>query len=88
MNRTRESAILRNGILEKSLKRTENWDVRCQAAGGRCREFMKELISSVHEKHQAQMLPSIKVVAGLFSDNIQLLRENDNYISSEVANLP
>lgn len=49
---------------------------------------MKELISSVHEKHQAQMLPSIKVVAGLFSDNLQLLRENDNYISSEVANLP
>ena len=49
---------------------------------------MKELISSVHEKHQAQRLPSIKVVAGLFSDNLQLLRENDNYISSEVANLP
>ena len=49
---------------------------------------MKELISSVHEKYQAQMLPSIKVVAGLFSDNLQLLRENDNYISSEVANLP
>ena len=49
---------------------------------------MKELISSVHEKHQAQRLPSIKVVAGLFSDNLQLLRENDNYISSEIANLP
>lgn len=49
---------------------------------------MKELIFSVHEKHQAQRLPGIKEVAGLFSDNLQLLRENDNYISSEVANLP
>ena len=56
----------------------------------RCREFMMKLIFSFHEKHQAQRLSSIQEAIGLFSDTLQLLRANDNYIRSEfeVANLP
>ena len=46
------------------------------------------MIFSVHEKHQANRLSSIQQVVGLFSDTLELLRGNEKYIRSEVANLP
>ena len=49
---------------------------------------MEKLIFSVHEKHQANRLSSIQQVVGLFSDTLELLRGNEKYIRSEVANLP
>ena len=67
------------GILEIITSRTESRDVRW-------REFMKKLIFSVHEKHQANRLSSIQEAVGLFSDTLQLLRGNEKYIRSEVAN--
>ena len=48
---------------------------------------MTKLIFSVHEKHQVHRLSSTQEAVGLFSDTLQLLRGNENYISSEVANL-
>ena len=47
---------------------------------------MKKLIFSVHEKHQANRLSSIQEAVGLFCDTLQLLRGNEKYIRSEVAN--
>ena len=49
---------------------------------------MEKIIFSVHEKHQANRLSSIQQVVGLFSDTLELLRGNEKYIRSEVANLP
>ena len=46
------------------------------------------LIFSVYEKHQAHRLSSIQEVVGLVSDTLQLLRGNENYTRSEVANVP
>ena len=40
-----------------------------------------------HEKHQVYRLSSIQEAVGLLSDTLQLLRGNENYIRSEVANL-
>ena len=40
-----------------------------------------------HEKHQAYRLSSIQEEIGLLSDTLQLLRGNETYIRSEVANL-
>ena len=40
-----------------------------------------------HDKHQAYRLSSVQEAVGLLSDTHQLLRENENYIRSEVANL-
>ena len=40
-----------------------------------------------HEKHQAYRLFSIQEEIGLLSDTLQLLRGNETYIRSEVANL-
>ena len=48
---------------------------------------MEKLIFSVYEKHQANRLSSIQQVVGLFSDTLELLRGNEKYIRSEVANL-
>ena len=52
------------------------------------RTVMKKLIFSVHEKHQANRLSRIQGAVGLFSDTLELLRDNENYIRGEVANLP
>ena len=49
---------------------------------------MKKLIFSVHEKHQVHRLSSIQEAIRLPCDTLQLLRGNENYIRSEVANLP
>ena len=49
---------------------------------------MKKLIFSVYEKRQANRLSSIQEAVELFSDTLQLLRGNENYIRSEVNNLP
>ena len=40
-----------------------------------------------HEKHQALRFSIIQEAVGLLSDTLQLLRGNENYIRSEVANL-
>ena len=49
---------------------------------------MKNLIFSVHEKHEVHKLSSIQEAVGLVSDTFQLLRVNENSIRSEVASLP
>ena len=47
----------------------------------------EEIYLLSHEKHQAHRLSSIQEAVGLLSDTLKLLRGNENYIRSEVANL-
>ena len=47
----------------------------------------KEIDLFSHEKHQEYRLSSIQEAVGLLSDSLQLMRGNENYISSEVADL-
>ena len=81
MNGTRESVILRSGIREMITSNEPRTDVRW-------REWMRKLIFSVHEKHQAHRLTSIQGVVGLVSKTPQLSRGNENSMRSEVASLP
>ena len=50
-------------------------------------DIYEEIDLLSHEKHQAYRLSSIQEAVGLLSDTLQLLRGNENYIRSEVANL-
>ena len=47
----------------------------------------EEIYLLIHEKHRPYRLSSIQEVVGLLSDTLHLLRGNENYIRSEVANL-
>ena len=80
MNGTRESVILRSGIREMITSNEPRTDVRW-------REWMRKLIFSVHEKHQAHRLTSIQGAVGFVSETPQLSRGNENSMRSEVASL-
>ena len=47
----------------------------------------EEIYLLSHEKHRPYRLSSIQEAVGLLSDTLHLLRGNENYIRSEVANL-
>ena len=49
-------------------------------------EFMKKLIFSVHEKHQANRLIAFRRRSGCSATLFESLCGNENYIRSEVAN--
>ena len=78
MNGTLVSAIFRSGIREII---TNLWP------GRPLTRIYEEIDLLSHEKYQVCRLSSIQEAVGLLSDTIQLLRENENYIRSEVANL-
>ena len=80
MNGTRKSAILMSGIRE--IITSTNREAGCPLT-----IIYEEIDLVSHVKHRAYRLSSIQEAVGLLSDTLQLLRGNENYIRSEVANL-
>ena len=80
MNGTRESAILMSGIRE--IITSTNQEPGCPLT-----IIYEEIDLVSHEKHWAYRLSSIQEAVGLLSDTLPLLRGNENYIRSELANL-